>query len=123
MMIRESRDGEVSILHLSGSLTTGEGIGRLRHALRDVGGSGKRLVLDLSRVSYLDAAGIGELVRCHSQALREGGRLVMVGLRGKVEEVLGLAALLDQVEKADNPEEALKRISLSRLPRTAPQAV
>ena len=58
--------GSVSVLDLSGKITIGEGDSLLReqvHNLLEAGHS--KIVLNLEAVSYMDSAGIGELVACY----------------------------------------------------------
>ena len=51
-------------LDISGRITLGEGASALRNAVRAMAGEGhKKLLLNLSDVSYIDSSGLGVLVR------------------------------------------------------------
>jgi anti-anti-sigma factor len=52
---------------------------------------GKRIVLDFSRVSYVDSSALGMLVLLHRKALPLGKRLAIRGARGVAKEVLDIA--------------------------------
>ena len=51
------------------------------------------IVMDLSRVDYFGSLFIGFLIRCHHLAKESGGRMVMAGVSGRIQELLHLAAL------------------------------
>lgn len=109
MKIRHSRKGQNAVLHLEGPLSVGPGVQALRRAVARVLGSDARgLVLDLSGVGYLDAAGIGTLIACHRRALRGGQRVVLTGLRQRVREVLQLTSLAGQLGEAETTDQALR---------------
>ncbi len=79
--IRERQAGDVTILDLEGKITIGEGNVALRTAVRKLVREGKKKVLlNLSGVSYMDSSGIGELVSSHTTISREQGQLKMLGL-------------------------------------------
>ena len=55
--------GDVTVIDVSGRITLGEGSSALRDVLRDLTAKGnKKILLNLSDVSYIDSSGIGELV-------------------------------------------------------------
>jgi anti-anti-sigma factor len=68
----------------------------LRHTVRAlVAGSERAIVLDLARVSEVDAAGVGELARMYNIAAAAGGRLWIVNTMPRVRELLVRAGLFD----------------------------
>jgi anti-anti-sigma factor len=60
------------------------------------------LLLDLSDVDWLTAAGIGKLVRLHTQLRDSGGQLILDNVGERVFEVLEVAGLTEllRVRKA-----------------------
>jgi anti-anti-sigma factor len=63
----------------------------------------RTIVLDLARVSRIDAAGVGELVRAYNMATRAGGTLRIVHATSWVREILervGLFGVLSAGESA-----------------------
>lgn len=85
------------VLYLEGALRAPLD-GKLRH---DVGVllrlGGRIIVLDLTRVSRIDAAGIGELVRAYNMTLETNGVLQIVNPSPWVHQILervGLLAIL-----------------------------
>jgi len=71
--------GNVKLLKISGRITLGAGVDRLRDTLEDllVNGS-NRWVLDLADVGMIDSSGIGLLVRYLTTAKQQGGDLKLL---------------------------------------------
>ena len=53
----------------------------------------KTVVLDLSRVPYIDSTRLGELIATHVTIQRNGGRLVMAGATPHIANLLTVAGL------------------------------
>ena len=106
--IRERQAGDVTILDLEGKITIGEGSVSLRNAIRRLIQDGKRkILLNLSGVSYVDSSGIGELVSSHTTISREQGQLKMLGLTEKIKELLVITKLLTVFDTYADESEAL----------------
>ena len=104
--IRES--GGVTILDLEGRITIGTGNDRLGVEVRRLIESGARKVLlNLSRVSMIDSSGISTLVRTFVTLGRAGGSLKLVGVQGRVRDVLGVTRLLNVIPSFDDEAAAL----------------
>jgi anti-sigma B factor antagonist len=123
MRIWQTRHEDAIVLHLHGHLGVGEGVRALRGAVdRALSEDTHGLVLNLSGVAYLDAAGVGELVLCHQKALSRGRRVVVIGIHGRVQEVLGLTKLASRLEQGADEQQAVNRLrAVSRRWRSSPQ--
>ena len=72
MTVTERANGSVTILDVAGTITLGEGADALRDKVRSLLQQGrKQLVVNLAGVSYMDSAGLGELVRSHATATQQ----------------------------------------------------
>jgi anti-anti-sigma factor len=70
----------------------------VRHRVRSLLRRGERaIVLDLARVSSIDAAGIGELVRAYNMTAATHGELRIVHATKRVRELLERAGLFDRL--------------------------
>ena len=93
MEIYEHVAGSVVVFELRGRLTL-ESFGRLKHRVRTlVELGGRRLILDLSGVSYVDSIGVSELVRSYAIIGNQGGRLVLAAIPAQVGQLLGVDEL------------------------------
>jgi anti-sigma B factor antagonist len=65
----------------------------LRERLFTLASAGRPLVVDLDRVSFIDAAGLGVLAGAARQAAAHGGSLRVVCARRQVRRLFGLTQL------------------------------
>jgi len=99
--------GSVSLLDVTGRLTSFE-IGALREAVTRLLQEGrKKVVLNLAGLQYLDSSGIGELAKVYVSVVKTGGQLRVIGLSPKVEEVLKITQLYRVFPEFSSEEEAL----------------
>lgn len=112
MEISRERCHDTWVLTLSGPLTLGAGVPLLRSAMESLPEEeAPFIVLDLSQVDYVDAAGIGELMRARQAILARGGQNILAGLHGEAEEALALTGLLPEVQRAASTGEACRRMA------------
>ena len=86
--------GDVTVVDVSGRITLGEGSSALRDVLRDLTAQGnKKILLNLSEVSYIDSSGLGELVSGFTSVSNGGGTLKLLGLTKRVKDLLQITKL------------------------------
>ncbi len=108
MKITQRTAGDITVLDLEGRIVLGEGDEVLRNKVREVIAAGSRKVLlNLGGVSYVDSAGLGELVRCHTRLAREGGEIKLVHLTERMEDLLQITKLVTVFETHDSEKDAL----------------
>ncbi|WP_354644759.1 STAS domain-containing protein [Kitasatospora camelliae] len=66
---------------------------RLRRELTHALDAHREVLLDLSRVTFMDCSGLGALVRARNQTDRTGSRLVLRGVSHPVARLLRLTGL------------------------------
>ncbi len=104
----EHKDG-VSILRLSRELTIGSGDVQLRRSVTDELLNGyKKILVDMKRLSYVDSAGLGELVRAYTTVRKAQGDMRLLHLMDKARQLLTMTRLITVFDHYDNEEEALK---------------
>jgi anti-sigma B factor antagonist len=109
MKIVERQVGDVTILDLHGKILIGEGDDALRDAVTKLVDSGKlKLLLNLADVPYVDSAGLGEIVRCYTTVSKKGGKLKLLNLTKKIQDLLSITKLLTVFETFENESEAVK---------------
>lgn len=101
--------GEVAVLDLAGKITIGEGDVVLRDKVHELLDAGKnKILLNLQAVTYMDSAGIGELVACYKRAREKGGAVRLLNPSGKVFDLLQLTKLEQVFDTFRDENEALK---------------
>ena len=109
MNITQRQVGDVTILDVSGKITIGVGDVQVRDAVHMALGSGARnLVLNLKNVTTIDSAGVGELVSAYTPVTNRGGKLKLVNLPSKVNDILQITQLITVFEVYDSEQEALE---------------
>jgi anti-sigma B factor antagonist len=104
--VRQS--GNVAVVDLSGKITIGEGDVLLRDRVHSLLEEGKKnILLNLEKVSYMDSAGIGELVACYKRAREKGGVVKLLRPSSKVQDLLQLTKLEEVFETFESEKEAL----------------
>ena len=84
----------VTIVDVSGRVTFGRSYGRLPATVGSiVGGSRKKIILDLSGVTSVDSYGLNDLVSSHLAAADSGAELKLVNVPDKVRYLLQLTKL------------------------------
>lgn len=106
--------GAVSLLDLSGRLTSFEA-GALRESIARLLKQGrKNIILNLSALQYLDSSGIGELARSYVAVVKQGGAMKVIGLSSRVEEILKITQLYQVFPEFPSEEAALESFPDSR---------
>ncbi len=101
--------GDVAILDLSGRITLGEGSGMVRNTIKDLVSAGTRKILvNLQEVSYLDSAGLGELVGSYATITNLGGQIKLLHPQGKVRDMLAITKLYTIFVSFTDENEALR---------------
>ncbi|HOQ45214.1 MAG TPA: STAS domain-containing protein [Bryobacteraceae bacterium] len=104
--------GDVTVLDVAGRITLGEGSSHLRESIRELLGNGKKkILLNLSEVSYIDSSGIGELVSGFTSVTNQGGQLKLLNLTKRVRDLLQITKLYTVFEVFDDEAAAVRSFS------------
>ena len=99
---------EVNIIYPQGKITLGDGDQELGEAVRTALEQGyRKMLIDFSKVSYLDSSGVGELVGCFTSIKNKGGQLRLCGMNARIFSLVTLTSLHSVFDVKDTEEEAL----------------
>ena len=108
MKARVRQVGQVAVVDIEGKITIGEGDMVLRDRVVELLDKGSHhIVLNLEKVTYMDSAGIGELVACYKRAKEKGGTVKLLNPSGKVLDLLTLTKLEEVFETYRQEQEAV----------------
>lgn len=102
--------GEVTVVSLTGSLDSGT----TPQAQRDLDGvlpAGGRLLIDLSRVTFLSSAGLRLLLLLYREARGGGGRFALAGIPVEVRDVMAATGFLDVLLVTDTVDAGLAALA------------
>lgn len=78
-------DSGIEVLALAGSLTLGRDAQNFEWTVEElIKNQARRIVIDLTEISFVDSAGIGILVGCHGKVASTGGQLRLAGVAERV---------------------------------------
>ncbi len=108
MVIEERAVGGATILDLNGKLALGDGDGLLKDKVNSLIHRGvKEIALNLGGLSYMDSAGLGELLSAHSTATRAGGHVKIFNLTKRVSDLLAITKVLTVFDVFESEQEIL----------------
>ena len=85
---------DIQLLELDGRLVLGRESQRLEWQVDELAKAQKmKVVLDMSKVPYVDSAGLGVLVGCNSKLKNAGGEMRLAAVETRVLQLLKLAFL------------------------------
>jgi anti-sigma B factor antagonist len=98
----------VEIIKLDGKITIGSGDQQLREVISNALNQAKNnILLDMSGVTVIDSSGIGELVGSYTTVTNRGGKLKLLHLPAKLNELLHVTQLITVFEVYENEQEAV----------------
>jgi len=104
--------GDVTVLDAAGRITLGEGASTFREKIRElVNNNNKKVLLNLSDVSYIDSSGIGEMVSGFTTVTNSGGQLKLLGLSKRVKDLLQITKLYTVFEAFEDEAQAVRSFS------------
>jgi anti-sigma B factor antagonist len=113
MHISERTIGDVTIVDVSGKITLGDGGDVvLKDKMRSLIQQGnKKVLLNLGDVSYVDSAGLGEIVQSYATVTKNGGSLKLLNVTKRIKDLLSITKLLTVFECHDNEAQAVTSFS------------
>jgi anti-sigma B factor antagonist len=109
MQIEQRVVGEVAVIQVLGDITLGKGGDViLKDKIQSLLQQGyRKLLLDMGQVSYVDSAGLGQLVQVYATTSHLGGSMKLLNLTKRLKDLLVLTKLLTVFETYDSEAEAL----------------
>jgi len=103
---------DITVANLTGQLNLGNRLMEFEHSvkLRIEEGS-RKMVLDLSELTFIDSAGLGMVATCAGIMSKAGGKMVVVSAGGKVTHMFELTRLNRMIGLFPTVEAALHSFS------------
>ena len=109
MQIDQRVNGDVAIVGITGDITLSKGGDvLLKDKIQSLLQQGHRkILLDMGNVSYVDSAGLGELVQAYATTKNRGGALKLVNVTTRLRDLLVVTKLLTVFDTFDSEAEAV----------------
>ena len=108
MILTHRQQQGVTIINPEGKITLGDGDLELGEAVRGVLDEGcRKVIINFSKVTYLDSSGVGELVGCYTSIKNRGGELRVCGMNSRIYNLITMTSLHTVFDVKDTEEESL----------------
>jgi len=109
MQLEQRIVGQVTVVKVTGDITLNKGGDvLLKDKVQSLIQQGqKNILLDLSDVSYVDSAGLGELVQAYATTKNRGGALKLLSVTKRLEDLLVVTKLLTVFDTFDAEADAI----------------
>jgi anti-sigma B factor antagonist len=109
MQLEQRIAGNVAIVKVTGDITLNKGGDvLLKDKVQSLIQQGhKNLLIDLSGVSYVDSAGLGELVQAYATTKNRGGALKLLNVTKRLKDLLVVTKLLTVFDTFDTEASGL----------------
>ena len=118
LTIKVREIGSVVVLDVAGRLVCGE-VDEMRDSISGLLDAGSRsFILNLSRMSYMDSAGLGQTIAAYTSVTRRGGRVVLLNPSKQTNQLLQIAKLVTVFDVYSDEADALNALMKDAAPAT-----
>lgn len=108
MNIKQKPAGEVMVLHLSGKIMGGEDHDRFSTEIKSLVNQGYvDILLNMSKVSWINSTGLGVLVSGFHTVKKNGGTMKIAEVSDRIDNILNVTQLKLVFETYDSEDKAL----------------
>jgi anti-sigma B factor antagonist len=101
----------VTVVELVGELT-GKSAPEAQQRILEQTKSASRVILEMTRVSFLSSAGLRVLLMVYRSVSGQGGRALLVGLSGEIRNTMSVTGFLDFFVHRDTLDAGLAELAL-----------
>jgi anti-sigma B factor antagonist len=107
MNVNERKLNDITVLDLDGNFVLGVEK-PFRHSVAAyIDAGGRKLIVNMANVSYMDSSGLGELVSCYTQMKRVSGRMKLLNINNRLHQLLVITKLITVFETFDSESVAI----------------
>ncbi len=108
MVVKEKIQGDLAVLAVSGKLMGGKETKQVHEKVKSLLGDGfKKIVIDLSKVKWLNSSGLGMLISCLTSITNAGGKIKIAGATEKVNNLLMITKLITVFDAYESVDRAV----------------
>src|SRR6185503_10493220 len=107
MNINERKLNDVTVLDLEGSFILGENSQFKQRVAADIEGGGRRLIVNLAKVGYMDSSGLGELISGYIAMQRVSGHIKLLHLNDRLNNLLVVTKLITVFDTFESESAAI----------------
>jgi anti-anti-sigma factor len=108
MQIQVNQIDDITIMVVDGMLTIGSEQAFSKSLKEQIENGSRKVILDMTRVKYIDSLGIGQIAGGYTSLNDSGGSLVLARTNEKVKELLRLTGLQNHIKVYPTVEDAIQ---------------
>lgn len=109
MSVNVRFENDIAIVEVTGPLKEGNGIETCHNKVKGLISEGyTKVVIDLSRVEWIDSRGLGMLMSCFTSLSNAGGTLKLAGATEEVNNLLMITRLITIFDSFESLDEAIR---------------
>jgi anti-sigma B factor antagonist len=106
--VKVRAESKVTIIDMEGRITLGPATETLREAVRREAENSRCIILNLAKVSYMDSAGLGEMVAAHTHVTNRNGAIKLLNVQKRLQDLLQLTRLYTIFEAYEDENRAIR---------------
>ena len=110
MQIEVNEIDDITIMVIDGMLTIGSEQAFAKALKEQISEGRRKVILDMTRVKYIDSLGIGQIAGGYTSLNESGGSLVLARTNDKVRELLRLTGLQNHIKVFTTVDEAIQSL-------------
>ena len=108
MKIKQRSKDDVTILDISGKIMGGDDFDLFNNTIKSLVAEGKvDIVLNLSKVKWINSTGLGLMVSAYTSLVKQGGRMKIAEVSDRIDNILHVTQLELIFETFDNEDKAV----------------
>jgi anti-anti-sigma factor len=112
MKLSTRKLGNIVVIDVDGKIVLGDGDVEIKKTVDNLVERGNRsFLLNLSKVPYLDSAGLGEIIRCFTTLRKGGGNFKLLSPNQRIVDLLTITKLLDVFDIYESESAAVASFS------------
>jgi len=106
------QDPDITVAILTGQLNLGNRLAEFEHNLKQrIEEGSRKMILDLTGLTYIDSAGLGMVATCAGIIFRAGGKMAVVSPVGKITQMFEITRLNRVIDLYPDFDAALASLS------------
>jgi anti-anti-sigma factor len=107
MNVNERKQNDITVLDLDGNFVLGVEKPFKLSVAAHIDAGGRKLIVNLAKVSYMDSSGLGEIVSCYTQVKQVNGHMKLLNLNNRLRQLLVITKLINLFETYDSEDAAI----------------
>jgi len=109
MQIKEQKHGDVTVIALKGKMMGGAETMAVHEKVKELSeNKNNKVVIDLSKVKWMNSSGLGILIGCMTTLKNAGGELKLAAVTQKVQSLFMITKLVTIFDTEDDVETAVR---------------